>query len=359
MKFDLFQICENPTGDAQTDLGEILEQIEHAEHIGFDTVWMAEHHGSRYGSVPSPAVFGAAISQRTKRIGIGSGVSVLPFHHPVRIAEDYALLDVLSNGRLRFGAGRGYQPKEFDLFGLDITRSRDIFRESIEVIRGCWDNEIFSYDGEFFQFNDFELNPRPVQKEIPMFTVASSAESYPIAAQNHLHILTQASVRQTVAELRENVAIARAVYEQEGMDPDKVDIAINIAVHLEEDAERAEAVARDRLAWQFQQMRELSPGYDGTPIPKGYESYAKYESANASEDASPWSFQALNESKVVLVGDPDDAKRHIQALRDEVGVEHILCCMRFGGMDHDAVMRSLDLWSSEVMPAFSDSATVA
>jgi len=355
MKFDLFHICENPTGDSSGDLGEVLEQVEHAEHIGFDTVWIAEHHGSRYGSVPNPAAFGAAIAQRTSTIGIGSGVSILPFHHPIRIAEDYALLDVLSGGRLRFGCGRGYQPAEFELFGRKLEDSRELFRESLEVIRGCWENESFSYDGAHFKFQDFQLNPRPVQEQVPMWTVASSAESYPIAARNGLQILTQASVRQTVDELKENIAIARGIYEDIGFDPADIDIIINIPIHIEEDAARAEAVARDRLAWQFKQMRALSPGADGKPVPKGYESYDKYGTAGSSGDEA-WSFSALNDSKVVLIGDPSDAVNHIKALRDEIGIDHVLCSMRFGGMDHEAVMRSMDLWAREVIPVFGQGA---
>lgn len=363
MRFDLFQICENPTGDAPEDLGEVLEQIEHAEHVGFENVWIAEHHGSRYGSVPSPAVLGAAIAQRTTRIGIGSGVSILPFHHPVRVAEDYALVDVLSKGRLKFGCGRGYQPKEFKLFGRNLEDSRELFQESLEIIRGCWENESFSYHGKYFQFDDFQLNPRPIQERVPMWTVASSAESYPIAARLGLQILTQASVRQTVPELKENIAVARAIYAEIGYEPADVDIIMNVAIHIEETAERAEAVARERLAWQFQQMRALSPGASGEPIPKGYESYSKYgaldESTGAKGTESPWSFDSLNESKIVLIGTPEDAIRHLTALRDEVGVDHILCAMRFGGMDHDAVMRSMDLWAREVMPRFVETSTAA
>ena len=363
MKFDLFQICENPTGEASSDLGEVLDQIVLAEDLGFGSVWIAEHHGSRYGSVPNPAVLGAAIASRTSRIGIGAGVSVLPFHHPIRVAEDYALLDVISNGRLKFGCGRGYQPKEFAAFGVELTNSRDIFQESLDIIRGLWENETFSYRGKFYAFDDFALNPRPVQESVPIWMVASSTDSYPLAAANRVQILTQASVRQTVEELRENVATARAAYADLGFAPEDVDIVMNIPVHLEETTERAEAVARDRLAWQFQQMRALSPGADGSPIPKGYESYKKYGPVDTSPveggGNSAWSFSALNESKVVLVGTPDEAKSHLEVLKNDIGIDHVMCCMRFGGMDHEAVLRSLQLWSDEVMPAFADASVSA
>ena len=110
MKMGLFYVNECHDQNYERAYGEMLEQIQYGEELGFESVWLAEHHFSSYGSMPSPQVAAAAISQITKKMDIGIGVSILNFDNPVRIAEDYAMVDILSNGRLKFGAGRGYQP---------------------------------------------------------------------------------------------------------------------------------------------------------------------------------------------------------------------------------------------------------
>ena len=143
MKFGVFFVCESPDRDFKRAYDEMLEQIDYAEHLGFDTVWLAEHHGSTYGSMPSGAVMAAAVAQRTKFIRIGLAVSILPFNNPVRIAEDYAMVDVLSGGRLDFGVGRGYQPSEYAMLGLadKQAQSREIFQESLDILIGLWTHD--------------------------------------------------------------------------------------------------------------------------------------------------------------------------------------------------------------------------
>ncbi len=139
MKFGVFFVTESPDRDFRRAYAETLEQIEYAEHLGFDTVWLAEHHGSTYGSMPSGSVMASAIAQRTKTMRIGMAVSILPFNNPVRIAEEYAMVDVLSEGRLDFGVGRGYQPSEYEMLGLADRQddSRTIFQESLDISPGC------------------------------------------------------------------------------------------------------------------------------------------------------------------------------------------------------------------------------
>src|SRR5688572_13907121 len=114
MKFAIFALLEQPDGHRAADVYQkVIEQAEAADELGFETIWLAEHHFTPYGTLPSPALLGVAIAERTKRLRIGTGVAILPFQDPRRLAEDYATLDLLSNGRLDFGVGRGYQPAEF------------------------------------------------------------------------------------------------------------------------------------------------------------------------------------------------------------------------------------------------------
>jgi alkanesulfonate monooxygenase SsuD/methylene tetrahydromethanopterin reductase-like flavin-dependent oxidoreductase (luciferase family) len=142
MKFGMLHLFENPIGKSEHDIvHEQLTLMRAAEDYGFDSVWPAEHQFSEYGYCASPAVTLAAVASETKRLRLGTGVVVLPLNHPLRVAEDYAMLDVMSNGRVDFGIGRGYQPTEFAGYGIDQTQSRVMFDEAVQVIRQAWTQE--------------------------------------------------------------------------------------------------------------------------------------------------------------------------------------------------------------------------
>ena len=192
MKFGMFYVLECPDGDFSRAYKEMLGQIEYAEELGYDSVWLAEHHGSPYGSLPSPQVAMASIAQITERMRIGLAVSILPFDHPVRIAEDFAMVDVLSNGRLDLGVGRGYQPREFKMLGLADKQehSREIFEESLDIIVGLWENETFSYNGKHFQLEDVTITPRPVQKpRPPLYVAAISPQTFHLVKKYDMNVL--------------------------------------------------------------------------------------------------------------------------------------------------------------------------
>ena len=136
MKFGLFYLF-SAFGDMPQDriFSEVLEEIDYGEELGFDSVWLPEHHFSVYGTLGNPMTLAAAIAQRTKRMLIGTAVMVLPFQHPLRLAEDAALVDALSGGRLLLGIGRGYQVPEFDVLDVPQDQSRAMFLESLEIIK--------------------------------------------------------------------------------------------------------------------------------------------------------------------------------------------------------------------------------
>jgi alkanesulfonate monooxygenase SsuD/methylene tetrahydromethanopterin reductase-like flavin-dependent oxidoreductase (luciferase family) len=129
--------------------------------LRFDSVWVPEHHFATPGIIGNPLLLATAISQRTTRIKIGTAAVVLPFQHPLRIAEDAALSDVLSDGRLMLGVGRGWQVPEFEVFQIDQTASKDMFAEGMEILQKAWTEETFSYDGKFWSFKDVSVFPSP------------------------------------------------------------------------------------------------------------------------------------------------------------------------------------------------------
>ena len=152
--------------------------------MGFDAIWLLEHHFSIYGILGDTLTLAAAISQRTKRIKIGTSEVLLPLQHPVRIAERAALVDMLSNGRLLLGLGRAYQPKEFAGFDMDPAESRERFNEGLEMLLGTFTQKNFSYEGKYWSCNDVTLFPKPVQQpHPPIYMAAVSPPSYQLAAE--------------------------------------------------------------------------------------------------------------------------------------------------------------------------------
>lgn len=354
MKFGVFFVCESPDDDFTRAYDEMLEQIDYAEHLGFDTVWLAEHHGSSYGSMPSAAVMGAAIAQRTRFIRIGIAVNILPFNNPVRMAEDYAMLDVLSGGRLDYGVGRGYQPHEFEMLGLAQRQavSRDIFQESLEVITGLWTEDEFSYHGTYYDIPHARLHPRPVQKpHPPIYVAAISPETFGLVADKGYNLLVTPTLM-ALPELKDFVVDAKRRLVEHGRDPRSIEFPMNWQIHLAETEELAKDRTRDAFGWYFDKVMDLVP--HGAKVPKTYEAYA--EMAAAYEQAGGFPIEQLQEMGVVVLGDAEHAVRRIEEVRDDAGINRISCWFRIGGLEHRKVMDSMDIFAREVMPRFSERA---
>jgi len=198
MKFALFILASWPQGGPQEQsrvFAETLEQIEYAEELGFDAVWLSEHHFSRYGICPSTIPFATHIAARTKKIRIGTGVSVLTFHNPIFLAEESAMLDILSGGRLDFGVGRGQLHYEYGNFGVDYDSRTQRFQEVLDIILGLWTTPGFTYTGEYYQVKDLTVAPSPVQQPHPplYLAVSRSAASVDVAVTRDLPVLTGAN----------------------------------------------------------------------------------------------------------------------------------------------------------------------
>jgi alkanesulfonate monooxygenase SsuD/methylene tetrahydromethanopterin reductase-like flavin-dependent oxidoreductase (luciferase family) len=153
-----------------------LELIEHAERLGYDTIWLTEHHFADDGYSPSIIPLAAAIAARTERVRIGFNLLLLPLHDAVRVAEDIATLDVLSNGRIDVGVGQGYARHEFAGFGIPRDERLGRFREGLDVLRGLWTNDVFSYSGTHYQVDSARLMPKPVQQPAPPLWIGATSE---------------------------------------------------------------------------------------------------------------------------------------------------------------------------------------
>jgi alkanesulfonate monooxygenase SsuD/methylene tetrahydromethanopterin reductase-like flavin-dependent oxidoreductase (luciferase family) len=167
-----------------------LERIEIMDRAGYDAVWLAEHHFSSFSVCPSVHMMGMLAAARTKRLRIGTGVSLAPFYHPLRLAEEVALLDVLSGGRVNWGAGRGFARVEFENFGVPPEESTSRFRETVEIVLRAWTEEHLSFAGKHFQFDRVEVLPKPLQHpHPPVWMAATSEDALDWAARRGFSIL--------------------------------------------------------------------------------------------------------------------------------------------------------------------------
>jgi alkanesulfonate monooxygenase SsuD/methylene tetrahydromethanopterin reductase-like flavin-dependent oxidoreductase (luciferase family) len=154
-----------------------IERFEIMDREGYDAVWLAEHHFSSFSVCPSVHMMGTVAAARTKRLRIGTAVSLAPFYHPLRLAEEVALLDVLSGGRVNWGAGRGFSRGEFAAFGIPPDESAGRFRENVEIVLRAWTEERLSYQGTHFQCEGVEVLPKPMQRPHPTVWMAATSES--------------------------------------------------------------------------------------------------------------------------------------------------------------------------------------
>ena len=350
MKFGMFYLFSD-FGDIpqQQVFSEVLEEIEYGEELGFDSVWLPEHHFAVYGMLGNPMTLAAAISQRTRTMKIGTAIMVLPFQHPLRLAEDAALVDNLSEGRLLLGLGRGYQPPEFLGFGVPQHASRAMFLESFEIIRKALSGEKFTYKGNFWEIEEpTEIFPKPVQTPHPPFYLAAiSPASYEIAARLNISLLRspQFTDLKTVAEAYEGYVSKMREF---GHDPDLLDQPFSVRTYVAPTDEEARAETK-HVVWFYHLLATLLPGAPGRPMPPaGYENYPRDPSvlAGVTED-EVW-------ERGTCFGSPERVIELMKGYMRQAGATSFMVQMRIGGLEHHKVMRSMELFAKHVMPALRE-----
>jgi alkanesulfonate monooxygenase SsuD/methylene tetrahydromethanopterin reductase-like flavin-dependent oxidoreductase (luciferase family) len=350
MKFGLFYLFSDFGNITQQRLfDEVLQEIEHGEALGFESVWLPEHHFSVYGMLGNPLLLAAVVAQRTQRMKIGTAVVVLPFQHPLRVAEDAAMVDALSGGRLLLGVGRGYQPPEFHGFGVRQDESSAMFVESLEIMKRALSGEKFAYDGDYWKIEEaIEIFPKPLQTPHPPLYVASvSRRSLDVAARFNMSLLRApqfSNLDAVAAAFDEYTGLLR----EYGHDPATLDQPVSIRVHVAPTDEEAKAETEHAL-WFYHLLGTLVPGAPGREeVPKGYEKYPLNPEALAKltlEDV--W-------ERGTAFGTPERVTEILKMYMRKLGATNFIIQMRIGGLEHDKVMRSMDLFAKEVMPALRE-----
>ena len=348
MKFALFILAswtEKETSAQSRIYGEALEQIQYAEELGFDSVWIAEHHSSRYGIFPSLMPILTHVAAKTKNIRIGGGVSVLPFHNPIFLAEEAAMLDLLSNGRLDFGVGRGSADYEYGNFNIEFDSRDTRFQEALDIILGLWTTPGFSYRGEYYQVEDLTIAPTPVQQPHPpvFMAVSRTAASVDVAVARDLPILTSFFTPEA-----DNLGLFSLYAERcaaAGKTPRIDQMPFFRFVHLEEDEKAAQEYPRAAIGW----VRDLS-GYRRT-LTHGDEINVDLEHWRRVRTEEPPSYETDLETNPYF-GTPSQCIGWIDNLQKEHNIGYFGASMSFGSMEHAKVMRSMELFGKEVMPKF-------
>lgn len=340
MKFGLFYEWPNPaTGSWKRLFEEGLEQIQYAEEVGFDFVLVAEHHFSNYGMSPAPLLQALAIAQRTRRIRVGTAVIVLPIWQPLRLAEEVAVLDNLSDGRFIVGIGRGYQPHEFARFGVTPQDSRQRFNECLEVLVKAWTHDTsFTYHGEHYQLpHDTVVWPKPLQKPYPPIWVAgTSPDTLKLAAERDFAPIV--SGFNGVDAVRDAVAGLLRFKQSAGKPTEAWEMGVQTFCCVCDTNEEARANMR-YPRWQNRAGRALNSlaVVDGRVQVKPYE--------GEPPDDVLW--------ERLFFGDPDRVAAKYRQLA-QAGATFASCWMMAGGIEHEKVMRTIRLMGEHVLPAVRD-----
>jgi alkanesulfonate monooxygenase SsuD/methylene tetrahydromethanopterin reductase-like flavin-dependent oxidoreductase (luciferase family) len=335
-------------GSAARYYAEILEQAEFAEQLGYHAVWFGEHHYSGY-SFGAPPVIAMAAAARTKRIKLGTGVSLIPLNHPVRLAEEYAMLDVLSQGRLEYGIGRGFLNYSYQVFGVNPDESHERYREGTELIIKAWTSDgPFSFDGKFWKLSDYSFFPQPLQKPFPPIFASGAVtpESFEWAGQTGLHLGTAFFVP-TPEMVKANIDIYRNALREKGYDPAAHEVAGVYQMYCGDSWQEA----RDHGGVHALQYYKFFDALDrrSRHTAQAYERYKRGVAAGITK----YSYEELDAMRVLLIGDPETLIERVRWTQDFYGATYLILEVAQGGEPHKYVMRSLERFAKYVMPAFN------
>jgi alkanesulfonate monooxygenase SsuD/methylene tetrahydromethanopterin reductase-like flavin-dependent oxidoreductase (luciferase family) len=344
MKFGLFDHLErSPDRSLATQFDERLEFAAAADAAGFYCLHIAEHHSSRLNMVPAPGVWLSALARATKRIRLGPLVYLLPLYSPLRLAEEICMLDSLSKGRLEIGVGRGVSPFELAYHKVDHDESRAIFVDAYACLRSALTNEEFSYDGKYFKYANVPMPLRPLQQPHPPFWYGSSN---PIGArwagEQGMHFAANGPT----ARAKENIEAYRAALAARGgaAQPKAAfagGAAIGLLRHIvvaDTDAE-ARRIAKPALEYHAGSLNWLRKRHGAT----------EFTSRNNIHRGE--TFESWQEQEMVIAGSPDTVRAEIARQAQALGINYLIAYLFFGTMAQSDALRSLGLFSSEVMPA--------
>lgn len=351
MKLGIFSVVDHYPKLVDRSVGqfysELLGQCALADELGLDSFWIAEHHFHEYGAIPRPAIWMAAAAQRTKKIKLGAAVVVLPFDNPLRSAEDFAMVDVLSGGRLKLGVGSGYLKHEFAGFNIEGSEKRERFDEALQIFLEAWKGDSFSFSGKYNTVSDVSLNIVPVQTPTPPVYVAvlSNEAAVHVGKRGMPVMMIPYATTEAIDEL---AAVARSYH-----------------AAYREATEAAADYHQEKSSPPVSTAKTSNQAQCGS-LAFGLHTYCAPTTAQARAEAREWldryvqtrlyarqrSFDELIERDLIAVGDPDEVLRVARRYGD-AGLNEFLAITNFGGAPDHKVRESIKLMAEHVMPALA------
>jgi alkanesulfonate monooxygenase SsuD/methylene tetrahydromethanopterin reductase-like flavin-dependent oxidoreductase (luciferase family) len=357
--WDRFGAHEMMAGPLAADIYERhLKMVEEAETLGYGSYFIIEHQGSFIGQITAPSVYLAAVAQRTSTIRIGAMIYQLPFHNPMRLAEEIAMLDHLSRGRVEFGTGIGVHEHEFLRWGLDFSQRQAMSEESLEIIEQAWNQESVTYNGKYWQFDDALPLPRPFQDpHPPIWAGAHSIRAFEFAARKNYHIAQNIDVDVVVAE---KLAHYRKVWAESGHQGPMPRSFLMRTVHVAETDEKAREEAEphllndrrlgrefvDNTRVGFGKSKLLGVGNDDESMPHLKERLRVFKGMASSYDF--WI-----ENGLAIIGSPDTVVRKLKEQQALIGYDLFCASHGIADMGFEKEMNSMRLFGKHVIPAFS------
>jgi alkanesulfonate monooxygenase SsuD/methylene tetrahydromethanopterin reductase-like flavin-dependent oxidoreductase (luciferase family) len=331
-------------GDVGLLMRRWLDLLTESEALGFDYLWVNEHHFDSYGGlIPSPPTMLAALSQRTTRARLGTSIIVLPLHNPIKIAEQLAMVDLMSGGRVEFGIGRGFVEFDYDRLGVSRDDAQMRMYEQLEVILKSWSGEPFTHEGQFYSYPKLEVWPRPEQRPYPPIWLSCSRTpaSFEWAGRMGYSILTIPYIG--VEPLAAMSRIYRDAWDDAGHPADKRRIGAHFHCVLSDSAKEAREIGREAwrrylLATTHTRDRQRMDR-DGPAAP-----------SQGPGDQTPPDIDRMVEELRTIACTPDEAVTLLERAQDTLGFTHCDCTFYFGGVTYDQAQRSMRLFANEVIP---------
>ncbi|BCB25520.1 luciferase [Sulfurimicrobium lacus] len=348
MEFDIFHEIAMPSFVARSEsdaYADIQAEIELADQLEFRCAWLAEHHFRRqYSHCSKPELVLAALSQRTQRIRLGMGIFPAPYHHPVHVAESIATLDILSNGRIEVGLGRGFSLDEYRAFGVDMSDSRSLSAEMLEILRTSFTCKPVSFHGVHHRLDHVDILPHPLQTpHPPLWSAALSPDSFAWVAQQGLGMLAGPFK----PWLMTKYDIKNYLGAWGGATPPRIGMAVSILCLP--DGKRARQLAKQSLTWYYRELYK-------TTLPLLEKLYPSYEHLRELGHFREFmklgiNLTLLENFGMVVVGTPAECTEQLRKF-EAAGVTHILCSVGAGAVKTEVAQESLRCIAAEVMPAF-------
>ena len=339
MQFGHLMLCDQREGvSSQVRYEQMMEEIRLMDRLGYWSIWFAEHHFDGYALIPDALTACAAAARETQSIRLGAGVGVLPFHHPVRVAEQAAMVDCLSGGRLLLGIGRGYQPHEFAGFGQRLDESQERYDQALSVLVRALNESGFSYDsggdsGGFWHGEQVTAWPKPVQTPVPMWGAAISEASFGRFGKLGWPILAFPSSTPP-GQLKQQFDLYRETYRQHGHPAENIRIAATMFTYVSREAEEGHQVFERAMGKYFGHLDTLTRSAE-----TGQRLYNRLPTTAR------------------LSGDPQQVIDSLKQVRDYLGITDVINVTHFaGGLTHEQTLSSIELFAREVTPAFCPSA---